>query len=72
MCKGKTEKKQVNYFLDLHHAMIIVKDVPADVCMQCGERYFDDKVMDNLEKIVNGLKELSTEMSIVNYTEKVA
>ena len=52
--------------------MIIVKDVPADVCTQCGERYFDDEVMGNLEKIVNGLKQLSTEMSIVNYSEKVA
>ena len=72
MCKGKSEKKLVNYFLDLHHMMMIIKDVPADVCTQCGERYFDDEVMENLEKIVNSLKELSTEISIVNYKEKVA
>jgi len=72
MCKGKTEKKIVNYFLDLRNTMIIVKGVPADVCTQCGERYFDDEVMENLEKIINGLKQLSTEMSIVNYNEKVA
>ena len=52
--------------------MIIIKDVPADVCTQCGERYFDDAVMGNLEKIVNGLKQLATEISIVNYKEKVA
>jgi len=72
MCKGKAEKKLVNYFLDLQHMMIIIKDVPADVCTQCGERYFDDEVMENLEKIVNGLKQLATEISIVNYKEKVA
>ncbi|MCL2860615.1 MAG: YgiT-type zinc finger protein [Oscillospiraceae bacterium] len=52
--------------------MIIVKDVPADVCTQCGERYFDDDVMENLEKIVNSLKNLSTEISVVNYRGKVA
>jgi len=72
MCKGKTERKIVNYFLDLHHTMIIVKGVPADVCIQCGERYFDNEVMGNLENIVNELKQLSTEMSIVKYNEKVA
>ena len=72
MCKGKLEKKLVNYFLDLQHMMIIVKDVPANVCTQCGERFFDDEVMENLENIVNKLKQLSTEMSIVNYSEKVA
>lgn len=72
MCKGKTERKLVNYFLDLGNTMIIIKYVPADVCIQCGERYFDDEVMSNLEKIVNGLKKLATEVSIVNYSEKVA
>ena len=72
MCKGKSEKKLVNYFLDLQHMMIIIKDVPAEVCTQCGERYFDNEVMENLEKIVKNLKQMATEISIVNYKEKVA
>ena len=72
MCKGHTEKKLVNYLLDLNNTIIIIKNVPANVCITCGERYFDDDVMQNLEKIINELRTLTTEMSIVNYAEKVA
>lgn len=72
VCKGLTEKKAVNYILDLDNTIIIIKDVPANVCIQCGERYFDDDVMENLEKIVSNLRTVSTEMSVVSYKEKVA
>ncbi len=71
-CKELTEKKNVNYILDLNNTIIIIKDVPANVCANCGERYFDDDVMENLEKIVDKLRTVSTEMSVVSYKENVA
>lgn len=46
--------------------------MPAKVCTQCGEQYFDDETAENIEKIVNQLKQLATEVTIVNYKEKVA
>ena len=72
MCKGNLEEKKVNYIVDLDSTIIIVKCVPAKVCVQCGEQYFDDKTSENIEKIVNQLKELAAEVSIVNYKENVA
>ena len=36
MCKGELEKKKVNYFVDLENTIIIIKDVPAKVCKNCG------------------------------------
>ena len=71
MCKGNLEEKKVNYVVDLEDT-IIIKGVPARVCTQCGEQYFDDETAENIEKIVNQLKQLSTEVTIVNYKEKVA
>ena len=65
MCKG-------NYMVDLEKTIIIIKDVPAKVCDQCGEQYFDDETSQNIEKIVNKLKDLSTEVTIINYKENVA
>ena len=44
----------------------------ARVLTQCGEQYFDDETAENIEKIVNQLKQLATEVTIVNYREKVA
>lgn len=72
MCKGNLEEKKVNYVVDLENTIIIIKGVPAKVCTQCGEQYFDDETAENIEKIVNQLKQLATEVTIVNYKEKVA
>ena len=55
MCKGNLEEKKVNYIVDLENTIIIIKDVPANVCTKCGERYFDDDVMENLEKELENL-----------------
>ena len=72
MCKGDLEKKKVNYVVDLEDTIIIIKGVPAKVCAQCGEQYFDDETAENIEKIVNQLKQLAAEVTIVNYKEEVA
>ena len=72
MCKGKLESKKVNYIVDLDNTIIIIKEVPAKVCTKCGEQYFDDETSKNIEKIVNQLKELAIEVTIVNYREEVA
>lgn len=72
VCKGKLEEKKVNYIADLEETIIIIKGVPAKVCTQCGEQYFDDETTENIEKIVNQLKQVPIEVSIVNYKEQVA
>jgi len=72
MCKGDLIEKNVNYVVDLEKTIIIIKCVPARVCTQCGEKFFDDEVAGKLEEMVNQLKELDTEVIIVNYKEKVA
>ncbi|MBR2743780.1 MAG: type II toxin-antitoxin system MqsA family antitoxin [Clostridia bacterium] len=72
MCNGDFIEKDVNYVVDLEKTIIIIKSVPARVCTQCGEKFFDDVVARSLEKMVNQFKELNTEIVIVNYKEKVA
>ena len=72
MCKGDLIEKNVNYLVDLEKTIIIIKSVPARVCTQCDEKFFDDDVAERLEKMINQLKELDTEVVIVNYKEKVA
>lgn len=71
-CNEELIDKKVNYVVDLDQTIIIIKGVPAKVCKNCGEKYFDDSIAENIEKIVNKLKELSIEVTIVNYQEEVA
>ena len=72
MCKGELKEKKVNYMVDLESTIIIIKGVPARVCNECKEQYFDDETSKNIENIVNKLKDLSTEVTIINYKDNVA
>lgn len=71
-CKGLLEERKVNYVVNLENTIIIIKGVPASVCAECGEKYYDDETAKNIEEIVNSLKKLAVEVSIVNYKDKVA
>lgn len=71
-CKGNLEEKITNYFVDLENTIIIIKGVPAKVCSECGEQYFDDKTAENIDKIVEQLKNLSAEVTVVKYKGSVA
>jgi len=72
MCKGEIQNKTTNYILDLEGCIIIVKNVPSLVCSQCGEVFYTNEVMKNLEKIVDIFRGALTEIAIVNYNDKVA
>jgi YgiT-type zinc finger domain-containing protein len=73
MCKGKLENKSTSFMADLENCIIIVKNVPSQVCSQCGEISYNNEVARQLEKIVNAVKStVITEIAVVNYSEKVA
>lgn len=73
MCNGKLENKTTTFMVDLEHCIVIVKNVPSQVCSQCGEVSYSDGVARQLEAIVNMIKgNTITEIAVVNYAEKVA
>lgn len=47
MCKGLVELSLVN----VEVGGIVVKDVPAEVCKRCGEKYFDTKTASFIQEI---------------------
>ena len=67
MCKGNLVDKKTNCIADLGDCIIIVKDVPSQVCSQCGEVSYSHEVALQLEKIVNQLKNTMTEIAVVHY-----
>jgi len=71
-CKGDTEDKVKTHAVTLENAVIIVKNVPAMLCTQCGEAYFSDSVTKKLETITDQLENLIKEVAIVDYADKVA
>ncbi len=72
VCKGELTKKVINHIVDINGHIIIIKNVPAEVCEQCGESFFENQVALALEKIVDEIVSNKAEITIVNYNDKVA
>jgi YgiT-type zinc finger domain-containing protein len=72
LCKSNLSNGKVNHIVDLGERIIIVKNVPANVCKQCGEYYVDTETALKLESIVEEAKKNKAEIFIVKYNEMVA
>ncbi len=72
MCKGTLEDKLTTFMVDLGNCIVIVKNVPSQVCAQCGEVSYSDDVAKRLEKIVDSMKAAIAEIAVVNYSDRVA
>ena len=72
MCKGKLGEKNTTFMVELDNCIIIIKNVPSLVCEQCGEVLYSNEVSKQLEKLVNAVRNSITEITIINYSEKVA
>lgn len=51
-CKRKTEIKNVSVDFRWGDKLFIVKNVPVEVCAQCGERYYSAEVSKKLDTLV--------------------
>ena len=48
MCKGSTVQMKHTYIQEFENCIIIIKNVPALVCSQCGEVYYSDDIAEKL------------------------
>ena len=70
MCKGNTiETKRT--FIQEDEQCIIIKNVPAIVCSQCGEVYYHDAIAEKLEEIVNRLQNMVKDVGIFEFDKVV-
>jgi YgiT-type zinc finger domain-containing protein len=44
LCGGELKHEKADLELHIRKDLIICKDLPADVCLQCGEKYFSAEV----------------------------
>lgn len=70
--KSQLTHGEVNHIVDNCGKIVIIKNVPAMVCHQCGEYYLDNETAIKIEKIVDELLKNKTEITIANYSEIVA
>ena len=50
-CKGQVTKQRVSADFRWGNELVVIEDVPAGVCEQCGEKYFSAEVYKEMERI---------------------
>jgi len=54
-CKGKLVRKKVSYAATRKGYHLIIDNVPAWVCEQCGEPLFDEETVDTVQEVLRGV-----------------
>jgi YgiT-type zinc finger domain-containing protein len=63
-CGNKTIKKKVTRQHWLHGKLYIIENVEAEVCSECGERYFHAKTLDGIDKLLNNEHEVKNRIEV--------
>ncbi|MBO4320966.1 MAG: type II toxin-antitoxin system MqsA family antitoxin [Treponema sp.] len=66
-CKGNLVDGTTTFMTEIDGCAVIVKNVPAKICSQCGEASFSDEVAKKLERIINSLRPSITEIAVADY-----
>ena len=67
MCYGNTEDGTATLPFLIGERVVVVKNVPAEICSDCGESYMKSSVVEKIENILDRLEDLRSEMSVVSY-----
>lgn len=53
LCGGTKKKGKTTVTVDLGFGVVVVRDVPATVCSQCGADWIEDTIAGKVEEIVD-------------------
>ncbi|OHE61280.1 MAG: hypothetical protein A2Z47_11320 [Thermodesulfovibrio sp. RBG_19FT_COMBO_42_12] len=65
LCKGEMEKASVSYTVDRKGYHLFIKTIPAYVCSQCGEKYFEEKEVNAIQNMLKTFEEKLQEVLTV-------
>ena len=58
-CKGQMARRTVPLHIDRQSCHVILDEVPAWVCEQCGEEYFEEKEVDAIQDLLKSVEQKS-------------
>ncbi len=70
-CGGRLESGFAAIPFIFQDTVIVVKEVPADICTNCRESFTTGEVTDTLVALISQLRQLQSEVSIVTYPESM-
>jgi len=69
LCGGEKRIGSTIYTVDLGFGLVVVKDVPAKVCSQCGEEWISSEIASQLENVINWAKKKHFQLEVISFPE---
>ena len=67
-CGGQIGEKRVTLHRRLKRGYVIIEDVPAGVCGECGTRYYAANVLKTVEASIRGRRKAAREVLVPVYS----
>jgi YgiT-type zinc finger domain-containing protein len=68
LCKvGETAQGMTTVVLHRDDTALIIKQVPADICTNCGEYYLSETIADRVLRLADEAVEKGTEVEILRF-----
>jgi len=66
LCGGEKIEGKTTITVDLGYGLVVIRDVPATVCVLCGADWVDDVVADTIECIVDEARKKQSQMEVIS------
>ncbi|GAI31429.1 unnamed protein product [marine sediment metagenome] len=67
LCGGDKKKGHTTYSVDLGFGVVVVRNVPAKICSQCGEEWIGAQVARRLEQVVNSARDKHPQLEVLPF-----
>jgi len=67
LCGGEKHPGETIFSVELGFGVVVVRHVPAMVCVQCGADWIEDDVVAQLEKHVDEARQKHSQVAVVAY-----
>jgi YgiT-type zinc finger domain-containing protein len=64
-CGGTKRPDTTLFAVDLGTGVLVVRNVPALVCTQCGDAWFSDETVVELERLANDARARGAEVEVI-------
>lgn len=65
LCGGNKKAGKTTYSADLGVGVVVIRNVPANLCDQCGEAWIDSKTAKQLEAVSNEARNRGMQVEVL-------
>ena len=67
LCGGTRQLGKTTFTAELGFGIVVIRQVPATICVQCGADWIDDDIASQLEKMTNDARKKHSQVEVLAF-----